>query len=258
MSRDDKASGGSRRGSRYELLLAESVPEILQRNAFRLTQLPTTATQREVDRQVERVRMAEKLGVPLEAGGLLPVPGGVGAEALREAVQRLRDPQKRLIDELFWFWPLKDGDRDDPGLAALRSGALTQADAVWVEAGGDGGQRAAIAVHNRAVLALVGALDAGLNAAAERQEASSEGWSKALELWDEARRTAPLWTTLARRVEDIGDPRLTAEIVWDIRQTLPECLASIAANLGASLSRLPQMIGTRSARKAPVCRQKRR
>ena len=60
----------SHRGTRYDVLLAEAVPELVRVNAFRLTQLPVTATQREIGRQVEKVRMAEKLGV---AAGSRPV-----------------------------------------------------------------------------------------------------------------------------------------------------------------------------------------
>ena len=238
----EEASSGSRRGSRYAVLLAEALPELVRVNAFRLTQLPVTATQREIARQVEKTRMAEKLGVAAEAdAGSMPIPGGVDADALHNALQRLRDPEKRLIDEVFWFWPLDGGSVDDPGLAALQSDDRRAAAMHWMAVQEGGGPSGAIALHNLAVLALVGAVDSEIDECngvldAERRKVLPHLWKVTFERWNALRKAPPFWTALKRRVRQIDDPRLSDEVVWDIRKTLPEALANIAAHLAVSLS----------------------
>jgi len=231
----------SHRGTRYDALLAEAVPELVRVNAFRLTQLPVSATQREIGRQVEKVRMAEKLGVSAgTADGLMPVPGGADADMLRAALQRLRDPEKHLIDELFWFWPLENGNSDDEGLAALSADDRRAAATLWMAAQEDGGRRGAVALHNLAVLALVGVVDSELEERDgalddERRKMLPGLWKAAFERWSALRKTPVFWTAMQTRVEQIDDPRLNEDVVWNLRKTLPEALASLAARLAVSL-----------------------
>ena len=159
---------------------------------------------------------------------------------LRAALQRLRDPEKHLIDELFWFWPPESDDAEDPGQMALRSGDCEAATAAWIAAQQDGASKAAIALHNLAVLALVGVLDSELEvrdspSAGEQDGPTAEAWATTYARWGELRTASAFWTALQNRVHEIQDPRLNDDVVWSIRRTLPEALASIASRLAVSL-----------------------
>jgi hypothetical protein len=74
-------------------LLAElATPEVLRDNPFRIVGLPTDASNQELRRRAERIRRDPD--VPAHQ-----------AERVEAALRRLRDPVRRLVDELLWFWP---------------------------------------------------------------------------------------------------------------------------------------------------------
>lgn len=237
---EESAGGGARRGVSYDLLLAEAVPEIYRHNAFRVTQLPVNATQREISRQVDKIRMAEKIGVAAEAtGGLLPLATAPDSDALRGALQRLRDPEKRLIDELLWFWPLDDGVAGDAALKALETEGTGAASRLWQSAVDEGGRRGAIALHNLAILAHAVVLDAELDEQAgklsdSRRQALEALWSTALKHWGELRKNELFAEALRERVREIDDPRLDESTVANIHRTLAEALASVSARLAVA------------------------
>jgi hypothetical protein len=234
------AGGAPPRGVKYGLLLAEAVPEIYRLNAFRVTQLPVNATQREISRQVEKIRMAEKIGVAAEVkGGLMPLATSPDSDALRGAVQRLRDPQRRLIDELFWFWPLEDGVENDPALKALETEGTGAASRLWQAAVDEGGRQGAIALHNLAVLAHTVVLDAELDErdgklSDARRNALKALWTSAYQHWGELRKDELFADVLRERVLDVDDPRLDDSTVANIRKTLAEALASVSARLAVA------------------------
>ena len=219
-------------------LLLQAKPELVRVNAFRLTQLPTTASQQEVARQVERLAMAEKYGVATqgEPQALLAVPGGTPAAKLREAIQRLRDPEIRIVDEVFWFW---HGDQDR-GISALKAGNADRAIREWTLLESSGGALGAGALHNLAVLALTTAVDQGLDvrdgaADARGSESIRSSWKAALERWGMLVESDDFWALVVYRIAEIGDPRLSADDAAAIRRSLPEALARVSADLAVSL-----------------------
>lgn len=237
---DEGSADGGSRGVRYEHLLAEAVPEIYRANAFRVTQLPVNATQREVSRRVDKIRMAEKIGVAAELNDkVMPLVPSPDSDALRQAVQRLRDPEKRLLDEVFWFWPLEDGDGTDAGLGALRTQGEKAAAEVWGAATGEDGRRGALAHHNLAILCHVEALDAeheerlgNLNDASRQTLPAL--WDTVFQRWAELRKNGAFWDALRERVAETNDPRLNDSTVANIRKTLPEALAVVSARLAVA------------------------
>ncbi|GEM_PF-3379778 len=234
---DEGSAEGGSRGVRYERLLAEAVPEIYRINAFRVTQLPVNATQREVSRQVEKISMAAKIGVAAELNDkVMPLVPPPDSDALRHAVQRLRDPEKRFLDELFWFWPSDDGAEKDVALQTLRTEGPSAAAAVWEAAEGQGGRRGTLAQHNLAVLWHIAALDAEHeervgNLSDAGRKALPALWDAAFKRWGELRKSVPFWQVLRERVKEINDPRLDDSTVANARKTLPEALAVISARL---------------------------
>src|SRR2546421_7153005 len=89
-----------------ELLSQAARPDLYRINAFRVAQLHAGATPRELTRKLERIKMLAKLGGPAqEPAGPLPLQPAPDLETMRAALERLRDPEVRLLDEFFWFWP---------------------------------------------------------------------------------------------------------------------------------------------------------
>jgi len=104
-----------------DLLLTLAGPAIYRQNAFRALALPVDSTSQRLLRHADSLRISTKLGgiEPALQGPLLLSPLPV-ADEVNQFVQRYRDPQIRLIDEFFWFWPEEFGkSSDDEALAAL-------------------------------------------------------------------------------------------------------------------------------------------
>src|ERR1700741_1326695 len=79
---------------------------IYRENAFRITGLPVDATIKEIARHADMLKQMEELGYGEKANpGALALDPPPNIEQIREAIQRLKEPERRLIDEFFWFWP---------------------------------------------------------------------------------------------------------------------------------------------------------
>jgi len=104
-------------------------------NPFRITGLRVDATSREITKQADALKYLEELGhgagAHIGAFALNPPPS---VDKIREAIARLKDPEKRLIDEFFWFWPDRFGESaKDPALQAVDQGDQNTAYQLWIE-----------------------------------------------------------------------------------------------------------------------------
>ncbi|MDB6138350.1 MAG: hypothetical protein JWO94_1422, partial [Verrucomicrobiaceae bacterium] len=130
-------------------------------NAFRILGSPVDSSLKDITRQVDRLqKMAEFSGPEglrqTHACALSPAPL---LSDIREAAQHLKDPEQRLIDEFFWFWPAAASAQDDPAMQAVQRGDMDSALACWHSLESDG-RADFIASHNIAVLHHLRALDA--------------------------------------------------------------------------------------------------
>jgi hypothetical protein len=212
-------------------------PSIYRRSAFRLTGLPVDASPRDIRRRSEELAAVSRLGASLPArrGALMPLPAPPDAHDVQEAIEELRQPDRRLIQELFWFWPAESADR---GLELLAQGDTHGAAQAWeavVDSGSAGPVDMAAAVHNLAVLCHVLALDAHFGDAVEGDV--DELWDVALHYWQAVVDNDVCWHRLGARVRQLNDPRLTPQMVDDIRAALPRAVASINATLAADAIR---------------------
>ncbi|WP_344948446.1 hypothetical protein [Actinomadura miaoliensis] len=210
-------------------------PELYRENAFRITGLAVDATARDIRRRSEELRLKERLGVSQGAGAtVLPLSPPPDATVTDQAMQRLRDPARRLEDEFFWFWPSRDGGPDE-AIAALRRGDADTAERLWQESSAD----PATAAHNLAVLAHLRALDR----TAEHEHgdgldpAGRALWAKAFTYWTRVVADPAVWTLVDTRVGQIADPRLTPETATRMRSRLPAALLSINARLAVRAAR---------------------
>ncbi|WUH98708.1 hypothetical protein OHR68_35190 [Spirillospora sp. NBC_00431] len=192
-------------------------PDLYRQNPFRVTGLAVDASSRDVRRRSEQLRVQAKLGTGIGTGStLLPLGPPPDGDAVQEAIQRLRDPVRRLEDELFWFWPAHDGDE---ALDALRAGRVEDAERHWSDPGP--GRPTAVAAHNLAVLAHARALD----------DDDHDQWERALRHWRTVVDTDAFWDLVAARARAADDPRIGPHAAEELRERLPSALLSISAGL---------------------------
>jgi hypothetical protein len=205
-------------------------------NAFRISGLPVNATSRDIRRRSEQLRVTAQLGGDTATGtvagqGVLPLAERPGATAIADALERLRDPARRLVDEFFWFWPGQD-DKHDEAMEALRRDDLDAAMAIWASLSGGPTPEAAVAAHNIAVLAHVRALDKPL-----LSDSVTILWQAALTLWAAVSASDAFWDRVTSRIQEMSDPRLTPATAVQMRQALPSAVLSINAQLALQASR---------------------
>jgi hypothetical protein len=205
------------------LLLDAARPTLYQANAFRITGLGVHASPREIARQADRMEITARLGgdVPRSASpfAIAPPPD---RDVVRDAIDRLRSPERRLLEELFWFWPHDPADpKSDVALRLLARGDVGGAIDIWksvVLSGSDGCAER----HNLAVYAHLRALETPAAGDAEQL------WADALRHWKELLADDTHWSRLASRIAELDDPRLTTGLARRIRNDMPRVLVSIS------------------------------
>ena len=214
-------------------LLEACTPDLYNGNVFRITGLPVYATEKEIKRAAEKQKMLDELGVKDETTTTpFALANQPSADAIKTAMNRLKMPEARVIDELFWFWPL-DESHQDPAYMAFLKGKTDEAYTQWnndVSAVNGG-----IATHNLAVMFHLTAMDWSNYQLVE--DVSPERTEKILNYWKEAherlqllRQNDEFWTAFKNRVAALNEPMLTSGFVRRIRETFQIGLASIHAD----------------------------
>ena len=220
-------------------MLSESVtPDLYYRNGFRVLELPVDATPKDVNRRKQMVEMAATNGVPLPpgTGRCFPLDPAPDEFTVRDAVQRLGDPERRLVDEFFWFWPHEQGQsKSDQGLQHLTQGNHERASEIWSQQ--EANQSVShVSTHNLAILHHLLALQweshvrtSEVNG--DERKNIEQLWSRAFRRWQKLLDEECFWSRLTARVREFEDPRLTAGTVRRLRAALPAALLSINARL---------------------------
>ena len=219
------------------LLIDRAQPDIYRKNSFRLSELPIDAETREISKRQQMLDMADTTGIPAPPGPgrALPLDANGESGTVREAMQRLREPTHRIIDELFWFWPHALGQsRNDPALAALAAGKASEAEQIWKRQ--ESSSVANVSMHNLAVLAHVRVLDAEcdlLEGRATRADGGelAKNWKSSMRRWQVLSQHEDFWSRLTERIRDIDDARLSTGTARRIRGSLPVALLLINARL---------------------------
>ncbi|AUH39611.1 hypothetical protein [Streptomyces sp. CMB-StM0423] len=194
-------------------------PELYQRNAFRLTGLPTTATRQAIRRCRQQINTAVRAGVDIPAAGELPVPGRRSAEQYGAVFDVLDHPQRRIVDELFWIWDAPDG-------ACGCDPALHEA-------------------HDSAVRAHAWALDEELGGRAA-PPAGEPSWGAAAAGWQRALAHPGFWGHVTHRITALDDVRIGPAAVpvleGEVRRTLVAPMAELATG-GSAPHRVTALFG---------------
>jgi CheY-like chemotaxis protein len=221
-------------GRPYERLLEIATASLYQVNAFRITNLSVDASLREVSRAAEKIEMMLKLGRTPPAAGIFPLEEAPTVESVRNALQSLKDPEGRLLQELFWFWPCAGDSTSDPALIAMRQHQYQVAVDFWTRTKG---AKYGIAIHNLAVFHHLGALNFAIRRFRTSQPAATEEiylWTSAYRYWKALLDRADFWEAVADRIRVIDDPRLKLEVAQQIWRTLPNAIVRVNARLAVA------------------------
>jgi hypothetical protein len=224
-----------------EFLLELAGPGLFRANAFRVVGLSAHAAEKEIRKQVDKLQfMVRNPGNAGPTPGPLPLDPPPGDETVGEAAQQLRDPERRFIDEFFWFWPQPGLGNKDPALAALSNRDVEVAIEIWTGEArrkDDHGRSA----HNLAVMFHTLALD--IECAKQTETISKKlgkvqytYWHKGLAQWQAVLADEEFWNQLNARVLELNDPRLTSVTARQLRMALPLILLMINAQIVAQCS----------------------
>lgn len=215
-------------------LLESATPDLYRNNAFRILNVPVTASSGDSIKQQKRLAMMERLGErpAVRDRQYLPITPPPDEDTIRKASQRHRDPELRLMDELFWIWPRNHGTTQDEAMDLLAAGRIESAVACWTRWQCTE-QDACLATHNLAVLHHAVALD--MERLADRSP-DGEGrrdhyWKAAYQYWRVIVEHDEFWNRVAARARDLDDPRLTDNLVRRMRCTLPLALIHVGLRL---------------------------
>jgi hypothetical protein len=216
-------------------LLEVSNPDLFLKNAFRVTWLPTTASNREISRHADRLKMQAELGTGVvSVSSIFALDPPPSVDQVREAMNKLKDPKLRLIDEFFWYWPedLEDPN-SDPALAAVGRGDDETARTLWEKWESDPSRRM-VASHNLAVMYHMLAIDwtlLDLNSPFDsgQTEKLKMCWERAFDRWETLATDDEMWDRLKDRIREINDPALPSGTARRLRDTLPESVDRVNA-----------------------------
>ncbi|QIF00983.1 hypothetical protein [Roseimicrobium sp. ORNL1] len=206
--------------------------ELYQKNIFRITGLPVDASPKEVSRQVQKLQMLEEMGGGGIAQAAFAAVAPPSVEQVRSALARMKEPEHRLVDEFFWYWPEKFGEsKSDPAIQAVLAGDGQKAIDIWVDRENEGSQTAR---HNLAVMFHMFALDwtnhqITTDEVDDRDEKVKGHWKEAFQRWEDLAGTDELWEVMKERVRSLADEALTTGFVRRMRQVLPQAFDRINA-----------------------------
>ncbi|TCO44210.1 DUF998 domain-containing protein [Actinocrispum wychmicini] len=181
-----------------ELLLEMAGPDVYRTNPFRVTGLATGAGAREVRQRRQMVMGIIDLGKdPTVNDERLPLPTPPKADDVRAAFDELERPDRRLVDELFWWW-------GEPGKCECPAEVHE--------------------LHDLAVEQHAKALDAE---AADEEVSRGDRvdlWADAADAWIDALDEDAFWDHVRYRIGALSDRRLDESTLDGLRTTMPRAL----------------------------------
>jgi len=235
------------KGEECKPLLDAATKDLFRKNAFRITGLPVDTTPRQISKHERDVMVLVDVGQdPHSESAAFPMTPPPNQQDFRDAFQKLKDPEKRMVDEFFWFWPEEFGDsRSDPAIQALARGDSKTAMEIWVarESGkAESGEAFSItATHNLALVYHVCALDWENYAvknelAAERRQKISDYWKGAFSRWERLATDESFWEKVTARIRQLNEPNLPTGFARRMCATLPDALDKINAELAVAFA----------------------
>lgn len=188
-------------------------PDLYRRNAFRCTGLPSVAPRDDIKNRRSRVNTCIDLDIELDVPGECPPLEPLTADQARAAFEDLTDSQRRIVDEVFWFW-----GTDRSGCSCPESVHRN---------------------HDDAVRAHVRALDAELahqewSPDTEAARSRDEQWAEAALQWRLLLRRASFWEHVRTRLQALDDRRLDESVIDLLRGQVPRTLVAPIVHLAVA------------------------
>src|SRR6266404_5917889 len=119
--KDNERSSRQRGSSECKPLIDAATKDLFRKNAFRITGLSVDLTTPQFVRRAEKLKMLAELGqAPHKQNAAFPMKPPPSLDEIQEAIRNVKDPEKRMVDEFFWFWPEEFGNsQSDPAIQAL-------------------------------------------------------------------------------------------------------------------------------------------
>jgi hypothetical protein len=215
-------------------LLSSDILLLYQNNPFRILNIPTDVTPTQVQKRAQKLKVWRQMGERV-----------ADEFAVRDALQVLRDPQKRLVAEFFWFHTDAFDAPGSPNATAfekLKSGAWQEAKEIWSneyasKSNTESGRRAlhnlAVLLHARVVtheegkVPLIKTLGGNL----PLPPAHIQSWLESLKIWQDYLSCEAAWKHWKARAFDLGDKRMSTHFVSELREILPYALLEINRDL---------------------------
>lgn len=220
-------------------------PRVYHDNMFYLTGLPVDASSRDIARRQDDLKAAEISGnwesefKHVFRGNGIPMP-----EKLRDAFMFMQDPERRLVEEFFWFWPLEWGNgKQDPALQYFLTGSHDKAVETWRTQQYAPGLTRTVSQHNLAVFYHQHAIGCELAALSDSKlpekdvHQMTEHWRLSFSHWESLAGDENFWGIVTERVRMLGDPRLTTGFVRRMRQTFPIAFDQINAQFALNYAK---------------------
>jgi hypothetical protein len=221
-----------RNSTECKALLDAATRELFENNVFRITGLAVDATSREIAKHAHKVTVMHGLGIANASAFPLKVPPTL--DEIREAFEKLNKfPERRMVDEFFWFWPAVFGEASlDPAIQALAAGKSETAAQIWAAAETDP-TMGIVAKHNLAVLSHFRALEFENDGMVGEIDAKRRGeiWRNSYKRWEGLIPDDAFWDKVSDRIRQIDDPGLTTGFARRMRATLPIALIKVNAEL---------------------------
>jgi hypothetical protein len=220
--------------------LKKASPDLFLNNPFKILNVSIDASSRDIKRHLEKMELRAKLKASVEndkdAGA---DHSGVRTDLnqVKAAAQCLNDPEIRLVNEFFWYWPQTlNGSDDDQAIQLIIQGDIDAAVQLWLQAASSQ-KNEYIRTHNLAVY-----YQAKVFALEREQEkdhaentiiAQQEYQEKAGQLWRDLIEMEAFWSRFSDRIRAIDDPRLTTGISRRFRKHLPLIILLMYARISA-------------------------
>jgi hypothetical protein len=221
-----------RNSTECKALLDAATRDLFENNVFRITGLAVDATSREIAKHAHKVTVMHGLGIANASAFPLKVPPTL--DEIREAFEKINKfPERRMVDEFFWFWPAVFGEASlDPAIQALAAGKSETAAQIWASAETDP-TAGIVAKHNLAVLSHLRALEFENDGMVGEIDAKRRGeiWKNSYKRWEGLIPDDAFWDKVSDRIRQIDDPGLTTGFARRMRATLPIALIKVNAEL---------------------------
>ena len=218
-------------------LIAAATRNLFRKNVFRITGLSIDATISEATRHADKLKMMVELNQHQNTHrSAFPLDPPPSIDDIREALQKFKDPENRLIDEFFWFWPEEFGDgKSDPAIQALAKGDSNAAFAIW-EKKANASSNGIVAKHNLAIgfhlLSIeMAELTIGRVSTEEYLDKTTEYLKSSVRKWGRIVEEETLWEKVADRIRQLNEPSLSTGFARRMRGSLSEALGKIDADL---------------------------